>query len=668
MESVYGPLDQDTEEIRLLTLHPALTTADGSTLQCALRSVALLSNTGDSVPAYEALSYVWGKPDFSRPILIDGREVHVTPSLANILYSLRDSVNPRTIWVDAVCINQADLEERAKQVRLMHKIYSSCQRVLAWMGPSLGTTDFSSKQHSIISGMKLLQEIVERRLHDLRTYEASLVQQKDKPSQFLQISSENEVPLLSELLKHSPYWRRVWIVQELVCAPRITMICGEQELEWTCVSSFLKDEPYFDAFHTMKTAENVSPHSLTDFGATLTEVKQIEDQRRAFRDGQLGSSSDELFDVLARFRDKQATDPRDKIYALMGLLRNKPYIEIDYASPLVPLYRETTEALMRRSRNLDIICQNPFETRESSFGTVSSEAKGSWTADFGLPSRESPSILFAQRDIFNAGIREFREIGRTVRDGKEVLILSGIVIDSINLPNRRGHETLEAAPNLVMPTDAPENYSAWSVLQRIHRAKIHCSQENAVDLSEEPDAKGDTLQPESAIRAFWRTMIRDCTAPPMMRRLKAREIERLDIRNTLRVESQTQVQTLRLHNKFDKHKYSSTMSSHGHAHRGYTELPEVEKEYTFATTLEGLFVLTRRYVHHNDVVAVLDGGKVPVILRRTRPSKEHGSREFGGSEELYKFICVAYVHGIMDGEIEQAVSRGWMKKRDIMLV
>jgi hypothetical protein len=92
-----------------------------------------------------------------------------------------------------------------------------------------------------------------------------------------------------------------------------------------------------------------------------------------------------------------------------------------------------------------------------------------------------------------------------------------------------------------------------------------------------------------------------------------------------------------------------------------TRLPYAPKDYMFATTSEGLFVLTRRYVREGDFVAVLDGGKVPVILRRV-PAQI--GAEF---EELYHFVCIAYVHGIMDGEVEEAVTRGWLEKREILL-
>lgn len=91
-------------------------------------------------------------------------------------------------------------------------------------------------------------------------------------------------------------------------------------------------------------------------------------------------------------------------------------------------------------------------------------------------------------------------------------------------------------------------------------------------------------------------------------------------------------------------------------------LPYSRNQWMFMTTENGLYLLTRRYVKEGDLVAVLDGGRVPVVLRRVKPSRNEGL------EELYHLVCVAYIHGIMDGDVEEAVHCGWVEKQDILLV
>lgn len=84
-------------------------------------------------------------------------------------------------------------------------------------------------------------------------------------------------------------------------------------------------------------------------------------------------------------------------------------------------------------------------------------------------------------------------------------------------------------------------------------------------------------------------------------------------------------------------------------------------DFKFVTTLGGLYMLTRHHVQEGYIVAVLDGGEVPIVLRRVAPS---GNDEF---EDRCRFVSIAYVHGIMDGEVEEAVSQGWLEKREILL-
>ncbi|PMD37769.1 HET-domain-containing protein, partial [Hyaloscypha variabilis F] len=123
---VYNPLPSSTHT-RLLTLLPG----DGtSTIDCLLSPSDLLTK-----PHYEALSYVWGSVDTEYGILLDGKPFPVGPNLWVALYHLRDPITIKTLWIDAISINQEDDAEKAVQVRQMGNIYSNAAKVLAWLGP-----------------------------------------------------------------------------------------------------------------------------------------------------------------------------------------------------------------------------------------------------------------------------------------------------------------------------------------------------------------------------------------------------------------------------------------------------------------------------------------------------------------------------------------------------
>ncbi|UPX17747.1 uncharacterized protein EKO05_0008087 [Ascochyta rabiei] len=132
----YPPLDPSKEEIRLITLHPPL--KDDSSLRCTFSHTSLSFGTGTALklPSYGTLSYVWGEPDFSDSIIVYNQQLLVTHNLTSILCNFRQKEKPRLFWIDAFCINQQDLYERAQQVELIRKVYSSCRRVLAWVGPT----------------------------------------------------------------------------------------------------------------------------------------------------------------------------------------------------------------------------------------------------------------------------------------------------------------------------------------------------------------------------------------------------------------------------------------------------------------------------------------------------------------------------------------------------
>lgn len=119
----YTALDSHVHEIRVLTLLPG---DFNEPLQANLATINL--NTG---PVYNALSYVWGDPsstgDPGNTLAINGYEFSVTANLRTALQHLRSpaGAGPITLWVDAVCINQADLDERTHQVSMMRDIYAS---------------------------------------------------------------------------------------------------------------------------------------------------------------------------------------------------------------------------------------------------------------------------------------------------------------------------------------------------------------------------------------------------------------------------------------------------------------------------------------------------------------------------------------------------------------
>lgn len=94
-----------------------------------------------SCPPYTALSYAWGTPRSLDPIIIDGRECSISPTVAEALQRLQDDKKERWVWVDQICINQTDDAEGSDQVEQMHQVYSEAGHVVAWLGAAADDSD-----------------------------------------------------------------------------------------------------------------------------------------------------------------------------------------------------------------------------------------------------------------------------------------------------------------------------------------------------------------------------------------------------------------------------------------------------------------------------------------------------------------------------------------------
>lgn len=127
----YSPLLPRPNSIRLLRLLPASRAEDPIHIRIFNYSLTSPARTSH---LYECLSYVWGSVEDKRTIRVDDAQLAVTRNLDGALRRLRDPDLDRILWVDAVCINQDDLEERANQVQIMAMIYAYASRVIVWLG------------------------------------------------------------------------------------------------------------------------------------------------------------------------------------------------------------------------------------------------------------------------------------------------------------------------------------------------------------------------------------------------------------------------------------------------------------------------------------------------------------------------------------------------------
>lgn len=132
--AVYRALDASRNEIRLLMVQPRQDGLPTAPVRCSLRYTFL---SEDDRLEYEAVSYCWGDSDTEASIWLDEIELSVPESAAEVLKHFQPTERPRLLWIDAVCINLKDPEERSSQVAMMASIYGQCVQTIAYLrGPT----------------------------------------------------------------------------------------------------------------------------------------------------------------------------------------------------------------------------------------------------------------------------------------------------------------------------------------------------------------------------------------------------------------------------------------------------------------------------------------------------------------------------------------------------
>ncbi len=774
MKYSYRPLDSARCEIRLLRLRPA------ATLDAPLRiQLFHTSLDGEPAPAYEALSYVWGEPwgRFSVTVEENDRKendtgkafILMTPNLDTVLRHLRyHGIMDRVLWVDALCINQDDAAERSRQVQLMRRIYESCKADIAWIGPSPMRPDTTGEEGeagedeaaiqltpvtslayqdspiavTMRAGLQLMRQLATRDVHTLSAltvlWDQELLDAEAKNGTEANASTANRLdPRHKRLLDYDQMrslrrafsramlWKRVWVVQELACAPRVLLAvgrhAGEEEgeggngdrldtLDWDqhLVGGFLDDGDFADAFHSAWGHGQMTPI----LSGVFSRVREIQLQRRRMQ-GRAPAASPSLIDVLARFKGARSTDPRDKVYGLLGLVEADPAADgegltVDYAKPAALVFEDAALAILRASRCLDLLTQNPFQGSDQSQQELGADGMpvdaGSGARDALLPAwgssprvRNLPSwvpnfdrsayrdyedelsaILFAQRGIYAAGRAQIGQEVSLVAEAASMtgrptrgLRLRGAVIGRLDA-FRQG-PWIEVPWRRVDVDIVVETLNTWQALYLEQSGQSGAGRVYA--------ATGEPLW-----EAFWRTAAGDCVAYPIARL------------NT----AQRAASSRLLAEACDVYGRAAAAAGHGGSgddngddarEQAMATLRRLVREDVPCFRMLGrmlrrwgmveaapvvgrgtgskLLLMVRSVARAGDVVAVLDGSKVPVVLRAGDADVEAhvaGGSRLGPLPVWYELVCPAYVHGYMDGEALAQVAAGALREQDFVLV
>jgi len=228
------PLTEETRSthIRLVSLTASDEVSSKFSYSFQLSSVALADN-----PKYEALSYTWGNSPATFPITLNGRQFHITPSLATALRYACPHGRTTPIWVDQISIDQRSAAEKNAQVPLMARIYRGAAEVRIWLGEAADGSDALMDAFAFAARKSRecgIEELLTRENFMRFNRWTAGTDQDDLPRRrpFSELCAE-VIPLIKvETVKAffaRPWFHRVWTVQEFTLAtasPRF--ICGDK--------------------------------------------------------------------------------------------------------------------------------------------------------------------------------------------------------------------------------------------------------------------------------------------------------------------------------------------------------------------------------------------------------------------------------------------------------
>ncbi|KAL8303409.1 hypothetical protein RB594_008411 [Gaeumannomyces avenae] len=339
-EYCYSPLSHGS--IRLLRLMPHKNKE--APIRCQLFEYPL-QESGQGVHLYEALSYVWGSEENKQPIYVQlndksggssatpstGNDYYllITANLHEALSYLRDRVLERVIWIDAICINQENNDEKRQQVQSMAKIYANASRVIVWLGKAASDSDQAFEALRRAAGGRRAPPAI------------------DEPTQQAILT-----------LLERPWFQRIWVLQEVAAARYVLIKCGFSAVDgYTFCSGLGKSKLSYDTHPALRDLIPPITYLIRDavvrpqYETSLPETSLPSTFSLNIRP---------LGELVDMFHTREATNPLDKVYALLGMSSDDPrdpktagLYEADYTASWAKVFRKLIQFSLSDQMSVD---------------------------------------------------------------------------------------------------------------------------------------------------------------------------------------------------------------------------------------------------------------------------------------------------------------------------
>lgn len=378
---MYTNINSDWQ-IRILTLLPgaygAKLVSHLSVADIILRAGVVLHERQIRVE-YTALSYCWGEQTYPRLLECNGFDYSITENLFAALQRLRDPRREIHLWVDAVCINQHDDAERSRQVASMLTIFRKAATVVVWLGEHGQYTELAFRV------LRVGAQLTGNNVAD--------------HSPACQRAVRHAVEGLQNIASQ-PWFRRVWVKQEVWAAQAVVLLCGHSQCQWESFTDLRfvdrsgGSQPWWFAFRARLGSFVRAP------GGADVELRDQEHETGNVYLVDTENTRDDILNVLRRIEGCECSDPRDHVYGILGMssiVVRKPQDDnlqaifaVDYTKPVGVVFTDLARYVMQRDGLLNVLCL------DGTFGTApdSGIELPSWVPDWRVQTTGQPWLWF----------------------------------------------------------------------------------------------------------------------------------------------------------------------------------------------------------------------------------------------------------------------------------
>jgi Heterokaryon incompatibility protein (HET) len=583
----YSPLDRAiASSFRVVTLLPG---EYHTPLSCTLSH----EDWRNPAAAYESVSYSWGDRLHTKNIHLNGHPFAVTANLESALRHLRHE-HPgrlRRLWVDAICINQGDNQERSQQVRQMYHIYNQAEQVIVWLGdanvsscraltflneslaPCFESVGFSFTDEQANIASRFWEE----------WDEGDNEMKRWKAIDHLVAPRHAKIWSSVAALLCRPWWSRAWTVQELISAQKATVVCGKQSLPWPLLDmtvQMMLREIKIEVLYSAR-KKDLFCNAVDDAYSFVYE-----------RSHRISNGTDPLDFVmlmqLTRYRGCQ--DPRDKVFSVLSLLSEnfQASFSAGYLQTVETVYASAVQSYIQHSADLHILSSCCSSEQASNLNLPS------WVPDWGMPFHMSYlGGYYSKQTDYTFCASGTSSAITTFSTDLRTLTVSGLEIDTVH--NARLQQSDQEFDYSYDEHSGQEPWCTWD----IHKSMAELEQSKTALI---------TRKGESPLRAAFHTLIvdRDPIQGIRKRTLKLTKL---------------------------KHKlWPSCLEEYLAQVRLWTQ------HRTLIVSTNGYLALAPSSTLPGDKICILYGLHAPVILRPC------------ANDASYTLIGDAYVHALMDAE------------------